>query len=66
MHKYAKICSDPISISPMHSYAFIWIKYAKIHARNVSKKVICNTCKKYALPDLRKWAKGCSIFVRAV
>ena len=21
--KYAKICSDPISISPMHSYAFI-------------------------------------------
>ena len=30
MQKYAKICSDPISISPKHSYAFICTKYAKI------------------------------------
>ena len=38
MHKYAqnmqikkqKICSDPISISPMHSYAFVCTKYANI------------------------------------
>ena len=30
MHKDAKICSDPISISPLHSYAFICTKYAKI------------------------------------
>ena len=30
MHKYAKLCSDTISISPMHSYAFICTKYAKI------------------------------------
>ena len=30
MHKYAKIFSDPISISPMHSYAFTCTKYAKI------------------------------------
>ena len=30
MHIYAKICSDPISISPMHSYAFICTKYAKL------------------------------------
>ena len=29
MQKYAKICSDPISISPMHSYALICTKYAK-------------------------------------
>ena len=49
--KYAKICSDPISISPMHSYAFICTKYANI----------CKICKhgnymqhmqKYALPTL--------------
>ena len=35
MQKYAKICSDPISVSPMHSYAavhllFIYTKYANI------------------------------------
>ena len=34
MHKYAqnmpKICSDPTSISPMHSYAFICIYMHKI------------------------------------
>ena len=30
MHKYAKIFSDPISISPMHSYAFTCTKNAKI------------------------------------
>ena len=30
MPKYAKICSDHISISPMHSYAFICTKYANI------------------------------------
>ena len=30
MHKYAKTYSDPISISPMHSYAFTSTKYAKI------------------------------------
>ena len=35
MQKYAKICSDPISISPMHSYAFICTKYA----------YICKICK---------------------
>ena len=29
MHKYAQICSDPISISPVHSYAK-YAKYAKI------------------------------------
>ena len=25
-----KICSDPMSIAPMHSYAFVCTKYAKI------------------------------------
>ena len=30
IHKYDKISSKPISISPMHSYAFICTKYAKI------------------------------------
>ena len=30
MYKHAKICSDPISISPMHLYAFMCTKYAKI------------------------------------
>ena len=29
MHKYAKICNDPVSIFPMHSYAFICTKNAK-------------------------------------
>ena len=29
MHKYAKICNDPVSIFPMHSYAFIYTKNAK-------------------------------------
>ena len=29
MQKYAKICSDTISISPVHLYAFICTKYAK-------------------------------------
>ena len=52
MWKYAKICSDPISISPMHSYAFICTKYANI----------CKICKhenymqhmqKYALPTFK-------------
>ena len=29
MQKYAKICSDPTSISSMHLYAFICTIYAK-------------------------------------
>ena len=51
MHINVKICSEPISISPVHSYALICKKYAKI----------CKICKheshmqnmqKYALPTL--------------
>ena len=30
MHKYAKICSDPISVYSMHSHAFIFTKYGNI------------------------------------
>ena len=40
MQKYAKICSDPISVSPMHSYAFICTKYANI----------CKICKMSVSP----------------
>ena len=40
MQKYAKICSEPISISPIHSYAFICTKYAKI----------CKICKHECWP----------------
>ena len=39
------LCTDPISISPMHSYAFICSKYAKNMQKYVSMKVICNICK---------------------
>ena len=56
MHKYAqnmqikkqKICSDPISISPMHSYAFVCTKYAKI----------CQICK-HESHIYAKYAKPC-------
>ena len=50
MQKYAKICSDPISISPMHSYAFLCTKYAKKIAKYVSMKIICNICKNMHSP----------------
>ena len=58
LYKYAKICSDPISISHMHSYAFICTKYAKI----------CKICKhescmqhmqKYALATLLMTTARC-------
>ena len=59
--KYAKICSDPISISPMHSYAFICTKYAKIckicnHESHMQHTT--NDMQKYALPTLRMLLSG--------
>ena len=49
MHKYAqnmhKICSSPISMSPVHLYAFICICMQK-HGRYVSMEVIYKICKK--------------------
>ena len=51
MHKYAKICSDPICISPMHSYAFICTKYAKICKICKHESYMQNT-QKCALPTL--------------
>ena len=51
MHKYAKICSDPIGISPMHSNAFICTKYAKI-CKICKHEIYMHHVQKYALPTL--------------
>ena len=51
MHKYAKICSDPISIAPMHSYASIYTKYAKI-CKIYKHASYMQHMQKYALPTL--------------
>ena len=51
MQKYAKICSDPISIYPMHSYAFICTKHAKI-CKMCKHDIYMQYLQKYALPTL--------------
>ena len=52
MQKYAKICSDPISISPVHSYA-LYAQNMQKYARYVSMKAICNICKNMHSPLCR-------------
>ena len=51
MQKYAKICSEPISISPMHSYAFICTKYENI-CKIYKHENYMQHMQKYALPTL--------------
>ena len=46
-----KICSDPISISPMLSYAFICTKYAKI-CKICEHESCMQNMQKYAPPTL--------------
>ena len=47
VHKYANICSDPISISPaLHSYSQNMQKYS----RYVIMKVLCKICKNMHSP----------------
>ena len=51
MHKYAKICIEPISISPMHSYAFTCTKYAKI-CKICKHEIFMQPVQNYALLTL--------------
>ena len=51
MQKYAKICSDPTNISPMHSYVFICTKYSKI-CKICKHESYMQNMQKYALPTL--------------
>ena len=52
-----KLCSDPIIISPMHSYAFICTKYAKI-CKICKHEIYMQHMQKYALPTLLMHGKG--------
>ena len=46
MQKYAKVCSDPISVSPMHSYAAVhlYTQNMQIYVKHVRMKFICKIC----------------------
>ena len=51
MHNYPKLCIDPKSISPMHSYAFICTKYAKM-CKICKDEIYMQHMQKYALHTL--------------
>ena len=57
MQKYAKICSDPTNISPMHSYVFICTKYSKI-CKICKHESYMQNMQKYALPTLLMMVGG--------
>ena len=57
MQKYAKICSDPTNISPMHSYVFICTKYSK-KCKICKHESYMQNMQKYALPTLLMMVGG--------